>query len=210
MVLLMLLWNEQEMGNMPFASWVKATMWHKVLHISVLSKLFSVINKHTWLSLSLLLLKKGSFLEKHDQLCPAGWVLSVLRRWGLYCSEQQWQNIFLWWTWDSFPLTAGFVFSFLGSCCLFEACLASSIWFFPFSCRFHWLLDLSFSTCHPEENWTWKDNIRNKLNIVSNGIDPIKNKQKQNHKKIPKPPRRAKQALWNTSDVLRVHRRRGL
>lgn len=95
MVLSRLLWNEQEMGSMPLASWVKATTWHKALHISFLSKFFSIISKHIWLSLSLLLLKKRSFLEKHDHLCPAGWVFSVLRRWGLYSSEQQQQNLFL-------------------------------------------------------------------------------------------------------------------
>lgn len=95
----------------------------------------SSVNTHD--SACLLLLKKGSFLEKHDHFCPAGWVLSVLRRWGLSCSEQQQQNLSVWWTWDSlpedsFPLRAGFVFSFPGSCSLFEACLTSSFWFFSF------------------------------------------------------------------------------
>lgn len=140
MVLLRLLWNEQEIGNMPFfANWVKATIWHKALHISFLSRLFSVISKHTWLSLSLTSETRIFSGEVWSLLsCRLSLVwpeeLRTLLFWAAAAAAERFS---VWWTWDSFPedsfpLTAGFVFSFPGSCSLFEACLTSSFWFFSF------------------------------------------------------------------------------
>lgn len=90
-----------------------------------------------------------------------------------------WQKDFFFFLWELIPL-----WGFSGLIC-----------FFPFSCRIHWLLDLSLSTCHPEEDRTREGNI---------------NKQwpHPHIKKKKKTVRRTKHDFQNTCDLLSAHEKR--
>lgn len=117
------------------------------------------------------------------------------------CLSDEMRTLFFWATAAVFCLVELEFLSTDRRVCVFFPWELLSVWsmsglihlFFPSSCRIHWLLDLSLSTCHPEENWTWEDSI---------------NKQWPHPTKKKQPLSRTKQILQNTSALLSAQEKR--